>query len=194
MSEADKIIESLKNSGRKVEEFYTGNKGSDKNVGSIEDDVKRCNELIKVEHANWIGISNQLAISHILAELEQKDKRIQELEEERQLVGIPVRNKRDGKIGIVLHQWENGSIAVLERINPRIINTHDSWNTLEIITDEVKQIQTQDDSIATQVVIDELKRLSDMLNRTTEGRIQKYTVNEIIIRSNTLQELLERKK
>ena len=47
------------------------NKTSDKNVGSIEDDVKRCNELIKVEHANWIGISNQLAISHILAEREQ---------------------------------------------------------------------------------------------------------------------------
>ena len=56
------------------------NKGSDKNVGSIEEDVKRCNELIKVEHANWIGISNQLAISHILSEREQKDKRIQELE------------------------------------------------------------------------------------------------------------------
>ena len=108
MSEADMIIESLKNSGKKVEEFYMSNKTSDKNVGSIEDDVKRCNELIKVEHANWIGISNQLAISHILAEREQmlkerdvandsviahkfavmqqqiieKDKRIQELEEE----------------------------------------------------------------------------------------------------------------
>ena len=39
MSEADKIIESLKNSGRKVEEFYTGNKGSDKNVGSIEKNI-----------------------------------------------------------------------------------------------------------------------------------------------------------
>ena len=77
-------------------------------MSNIEDDVKRCNELIKVEHANWIGISNQLAISHILAEREQmlkerdvandsviahkfavmqqqiieKDKRIQELEEE----------------------------------------------------------------------------------------------------------------
>ena len=108
MSETNKIIESLKNSGRKVEEFYTGNKTSDKNVGSIDEDVKRCNELTKVKHANWIGISNQLAISHILAEreqmlkerdvandsviahkfavmqqqLEQKDKRIQELEEE----------------------------------------------------------------------------------------------------------------
>ena len=58
------------------------NKTSDKNVGSIEDDVKRCNELIKVEHANWIGISNQLAISHILAEREQDKKRIKELEEE----------------------------------------------------------------------------------------------------------------
>ena len=47
------------------------------------------------------------------------------------------------------------------------------------------------DYIPKQVVIDELKRLSAMLNKTTEGRIQKYTVNEIIIRSNALQELLE---
>lgn len=47
MSEADKIIESLKKSGKKVEEFYTGNKGSDKNVGSIEDDVKRCNSTLR---------------------------------------------------------------------------------------------------------------------------------------------------
>lgn len=30
--------------------------------------------------------------------------RIKELEEERQIVGMPVRNKRDGRIGIVLHQ------------------------------------------------------------------------------------------
>lgn len=51
-----------------------------------------------------------------------------------------------------------------------------------------------ENSIPKQVVIDELKRLSDMLNRTTEGRIQKYTVNEIIIRSNALQELLEGEK
>ena len=40
MSEADKIIESLKNSGRKVEEFYTGNKTSDKNVANIEELIK----------------------------------------------------------------------------------------------------------------------------------------------------------
>ena len=58
------------------------NKTSDKNVANVEDYVKRCYELIKVEHANWIGISNQLAISHILAEREQDKKRIKELEEE----------------------------------------------------------------------------------------------------------------
>ena len=56
------------------------NKTSDKNVDRIEEDVKRCNELIKVEHANWIGISNQLAISHILAEREQDKKYIKNLE------------------------------------------------------------------------------------------------------------------
>lgn len=51
-------------------------------MSSIEEDIKRCEQLTKPEHANWIGISNQLAISHILAELEQKDKQIKDLEEE----------------------------------------------------------------------------------------------------------------
>ena len=49
---------------------------------TIEEDVKRCKELIKIEHANWIGMSNQSAISNVLAEREQDKKRIQELEEE----------------------------------------------------------------------------------------------------------------
>ena len=46
MSEADKIIESLKNSGKKVEEFYVSNKTSDKNVGSIEDDINELKTLL----------------------------------------------------------------------------------------------------------------------------------------------------
>ena len=47
----------------------------DTNVGSIEKDIKRCEQLIKPEHASWIGISNQLAIAHLI-------KKIKELEEE----------------------------------------------------------------------------------------------------------------
>lgn len=36
----------------------------------LEKAIERCNELIKVEHANWIGISNQLAIDTVLQELD----------------------------------------------------------------------------------------------------------------------------
>ena len=57
------------------EESIEYEEGSDINVGSIEKDIKRCEELIKPEHANWIGISNQLAIAHvvdILKEVEEK--------------------------------------------------------------------------------------------------------------------------
>lgn len=49
---------------------------------SIEEDVKRCKKLIKIEYANWIGMSNQSAISNVLAEREQDKKRIKQLEKE----------------------------------------------------------------------------------------------------------------
>ena len=44
-------------------------------MSNIEEDIKRCEQLIKPEHASWIGISNQLAIAHLI-------ERIRELEEE----------------------------------------------------------------------------------------------------------------
>ena len=53
-------------------------KTSDTNVGSIEKDIKRCEQLIKPEHASWIGISNQLAIAHLI-------EKIKELEEENKI-------------------------------------------------------------------------------------------------------------
>ena len=48
---------------------------NDTNVASIEKDIKRCEQLIKPERASWIGISNQLAIAHLI-------EKIKELEEE----------------------------------------------------------------------------------------------------------------
>ena len=48
---------------------------TDTNVGNIKKDIERCEQLIKPEHTNWIGISNQLAIAHLI-------KKIKELEEE----------------------------------------------------------------------------------------------------------------
>ena len=48
--------------------------------------IERCNQLRQVEHANWIGISNQLAIITVLnliekqqAEIEKKDKTVKHI-------------------------------------------------------------------------------------------------------------------
>lgn len=105
------------------------------------------NALIEIQDAIEIVLGNLEALCDMQKSADRENKklkeRVKELEEERQIVGMPVKNKRSGNIGIVLHQWEGGSIAVLENINPRVINTHDSWNTLEIITDEIKQVQTK---------------------------------------------------
>lgn len=50
---------------------------------NIEKAIERCNQLIKVEHANWIGISNQIAIGTVLDELDSKQDDINILETQR---------------------------------------------------------------------------------------------------------------
>lgn len=63
-------------------------------------------------------------------------KQHQELEQEKEKnknTGKLVENKIDGTIGIVLREWDTGQIQVLENIQPKIINTHDSWETLELL-------------------------------------------------------------
>lgn len=39
-------------------------------MNNIEDAIKRCKELTKPEHSNWIGLTNQSAIKIILGNLE----------------------------------------------------------------------------------------------------------------------------
>ena len=46
---------------------------------NIEKATERCNQLTKPEHANWIGISNQIAIATVLSELEKKEAIINEM-------------------------------------------------------------------------------------------------------------------
>lgn len=46
---------------------------------NIEKATERCNQLTKPEHANWIGISNQIAIRNVLEELKKKDLIINEM-------------------------------------------------------------------------------------------------------------------
>ena len=127
------------------------------------------------------------AIEHILSEYKRVLKENEELKEERQIVGIPVRNKRDGRIGIVLHQWESGSVAVLESINPRVINTHNSWNTLEIVTDEVKQTQTKCETIPVQKVKDKIRKNEEIIDISNDGDL----IHELLQKNKVYEELLE---
>lgn len=46
-------------------------------MSNIEEDIKRCKKLTEPQNANWIGISNQLAIAHLIErikDLEEKNK------------------------------------------------------------------------------------------------------------------------
>lgn len=116
---------------------------NDEEKKMIEKFVEKCNKFDESVEIKGISVGEEYRILETVCKVldlaEKLQKENEKFKKERQIVGIPVRNKRDGRIGIVLHQWESGSVAVLESINPRVINTHDSWNTLEIVTDEVKQ-------------------------------------------------------
>ena len=147
----------------------------------MEDDISYI--LGEIENYNRDN-AYLLDIEELFGAIENLIKEYKELEEERQIVGMPVRNKRDGRIGIVLHQWKSGSVAVLESINPRVINTHDSWNTLEIVTDEVKQTQTKCETIPVSLVEEKI----DEVNKEDENLMYKNNIIQV------LQELLEKRK
>ncbi len=49
---------------------------------SIEEYINRCNKLTETTNANWIGISNQLAINHILSDYKRVLKENEQLRTE----------------------------------------------------------------------------------------------------------------
>ncbi len=55
--------------------------------------IERCKELIKQEHANWIGISNQTAIETVLNMLKEKDKEIEKLKKHNKELLRKLRNR-----------------------------------------------------------------------------------------------------
>lgn len=107
------------------EESIEYEEGSDINVGSIEKDIKRCEELIKPEHANWIGISNQLAIAGLLHRIKETDndlttvylkgyedcrqkymQKVKDKIEENNKIMIDTQNKYPGTYAM-LDEWRN---------------------------------------------------------------------------------------
>lgn len=55
--------------------------------------IERCEELIKPEHASWIGISNQEAIETLLNMPKEKDKEIGKLKKHNKELLRKLRNR-----------------------------------------------------------------------------------------------------
>ena len=131
-------------------------------MSDIEKDIKRCEELTKPEHANWIGVSNQLAIAHIVdrvkevendlttvylkgyADAEEKYKaRIKELEEQ-------VKNEIKGRD--ILAKLNEDSIPV-QKVKDKIEEKYKQREKAE-----------KDNKIGTGIVLTgEIKALEELL-------------------------------
>lgn len=81
-------------------------------MNNIEKDIKRCEQLIKPEHANWIGTSNQLAIAHVV----DRVKELEAKQEIKQIVDkIPVEEIEERiKIDIISEEAFNELIDNFE--------------------------------------------------------------------------------
>ena len=105
---------------------------TDINVGNIKKDIKRCEQLIKPEHANWIGISNQLAIAHVV-------DRVKELEEENkkyivQLTDEQYRNLVDVIRKEVKKEFEQKVKDKIEELkNAKRETTRENWHYIYTI-------------------------------------------------------------
>lgn len=44
---------------------------------SLEEDIKRCEQLIKSKNSSWIGISNQRAISHLIEKVKELEAKLE---------------------------------------------------------------------------------------------------------------------
>lgn len=157
IEEEIKIVEKLINTMKSDRELF--NEKTDKEIYTffinalehILSDYKRVlkeNEILKEEKEQaWEEWNNLEQGSYgteqkLKQQIKELRKENEELKEERQIVGIPVRNKRDRR----------------KSINPRVINTHDSWNTLEIVTDEVKQTPPPEPQLPTKTICESFSK------------------------------------
>ena len=142
-------------------------------MSNIEDDVKRCNELIKVEHANWIGISNQLAISRILSDYTRQ----KQINEKHQRINGELREK----------------VKELDTKNDELLKDLYSANCI---------IDDLTDSIPTQKIIEKIEELNrkeqELQNSISKEEREEYSdanisflLCDIEIRREVLQELLQ---
>lgn len=111
-------------------------------MSSIEEDIKRCEQLTRPEHASWIGLSNQNAIKTLLCNLEalcdMQRSADRELQRQKQI------NEEHQKINGELRE----RVKELEKENELILNSkigvdlsYDDYVPKQKIKDKFEKIQ-----------------------------------------------------
>ena len=160
------------------------NKTSDKNVAKVtKSDIDILNALIYVYEArlpnyNELMDSEVKSLKNILAEREQMLKAINVVEKEKADWIKAYQEGKDSQFDL---------LRQIQELEEELKGRTDNTNKLIEVTNLYLN------SIPKQVVIDKIKSLKNMLKATTEGIWQEYTVEEIIIKINTFEELLEDK-
>lgn len=128
------------------------NETSDNSVANIEDDIKVLNELlgnVELTFGGWVDILNERekkALKNILAEREQKDKRIKELEKENkkyivQLTDKQYRNLVETIRKEVKQEFEQKVIEKIEEYDKKMEEDagHPNWVVADRIVMNVLQ-------------------------------------------------------
>lgn len=164
-------------------------------MSSIEEDIKRCEQLTRPEHASWIGISNQLAILHVLEEYTRQ----KQINEEHKKINGELREKvkelEKYTIRLTDEEYrkaiENAQRDIAEQKDKQIQEIEeerDNWHGCFIVSME--------NSIAKEKVKDVLKNNRNEIFSTTYLSREQFRPYEMQIeRINKIeQELLEGEK
>lgn len=103
-------------------------------------------------------------------------------------IGDKVRNIKDGKIGIVIRIFENGSISVLEKVSPVVINTHDNEKTLELVEQNSVSIFDERENNTEFLLTDALSDLKNVIKN--EGNLK---VDRIILTKDEFKVVIDHK-
>ena len=178
MSEADMIIESLKNSGKKVEEFYMSNKTSDKNVANVEELIQEYRTYNDLDGIQDLSIYVN-ALENILAEREQMLKAINTVEKEKGDWIKAYQEEKDSQFDLLKRIKElEEEVKMLDEAYTGTIKESKKW------------FDIAHNSIPTQVVIDKIKENKQILDKTNDGNLRE----RLYIENGIMKELLEGEK
>lgn len=91
--------------------------------------IERCNQLIKVEHSNWIGISNQKAIETVLNLIKTQQEEIK---------------KKDGQIQVLMNRTKNLNKECQQHFDNMMDTIKENSEKDKIIDEMVKYISDLD--------------------------------------------------